>query len=203
MSDTENIARIRISLGEIAPEVWRQVEVPVNLHLKGLHDVIQAVFGWQDYHLFEFRVGEKIYGGPAPGEDYDRKVLHARSMRLATLIAKGVRRFDYFYDFGDDWQHSVVVESVESADPSLRYPRFVEGARRGPPEDVGGPFGYQRFLKIIADKRHPEHHEAITWCGGSYDPDAIDLAMLRYRLARIVQRRETGKAAYEKSKVPR
>jgi SAM-dependent methyltransferase len=203
MSGTETIVRMRISLLEIAPEIWRRVEVPANAHLKGVHDVIQAVFGWQDYHLYKFRVGEKIYGVPAPGEDYGRRVLHARSMRLATLIARGVRRFDYIYDFGDDWRHSVVVEAVGPADPSLHYPRFVEGARRGPPEDVGGPFGYERFLKIIADKAHPEHREELTWCGGSYDPEPIDLAMLRYRLARIVQRRETGKAAYENSKIPR
>ena len=203
MSSTEKIARIRISLEDIAPEIWRRVEVPVSLHLKGLHDVIQAVVGWEDYHLFEFRIGEKIYGIPAPGEDYGRKILWGRSMRLATLIAKGIERFDYIYDFGDDWRHVVTIEAVNEADPSLLYPRFVNGARSCPPEDAGGPPGYERFLKAIANRRHPDHREMLAWHGGPFDPEHIDLAKLRFRLAGIVHRRETGKLAFEKSRMPR
>ncbi len=203
MSTPEKIARIRISLAEIEPEIWRRIEVPVSLHLKGLHDVIQAVFGWQDYHLFEFHIGEKIYGIPAPEEDYGRKVLQARGVRVAALVAKGIERFDYVYDFGDGWQHIVAIEAVGEADPTLLYPRFVDGARRGPPEDVGGVPGYERFLQAVANRRHPEHRRLITWYGGPYDPDDIDLAGLRLRLAAIVLRRETGKAAFEKSRMQR
>lgn len=202
MSTPEQIARIRIGLAHIAPEIWRRVEVPLSLHLKGLHDVIQAVFGWEDYHLFEFRIGEKVYGVPAPGEDYCRKILQARSMRLATLVAKGIERFDYIYDFGDNWEHVVAIEAVYEADPTMLYPRFLDGARRGPPEDAGGPPGYEHYLAATADRRHPDHREMIAWRGGPYDPEKIDLALLHFRLAGIVQRRETGKAAFEKSKMP-
>jgi hypothetical protein len=203
MNPPEKIVRIRISLTEIAPEIWRRVEVPINLHLKGLHDVIQAVFAWEDYHLFEFRIGDKLYGIPAPGEDHGRRVLHARSARLAALIAKGVQRFDYIYDFGDGWEHGLVIEAVGDADPALLYPRFVDGARRGPPEDVGGPPGYERFLEIVTAPQHPEYREAIAWRGGAFDPEDMGLAMLRHRLAGVVQRREVGKANYEKSRMPR
>jgi hypothetical protein len=201
MDSSEKIARVRISLANIAPEIWRRVEVPLVLHLKGLHDVIQAVFGWQDYHLFEFRVGGKLYGIPAPDEDYGRKVLQARSGRLATLIAKGFNRFDYVYDFGDCWEHVVAIEAADDADPALLYPRFVDGARRGPPEDVGGYSGYERFLRSVRNRRDPDHRRLITWYGGPYDPDDIDRAGLDRRLAAVVQRRETGKAAFEKSRM--
>lgn len=201
MRSTEKIARIRISLAGIEPEIWRRIEVPVNLHLKGLHDVIQAVFGWQDYHLFEFAIGEKLYGIPERAHGYGRKLMHARSVRLATLIDKGIDRFTYTYDFGDDWNHSVVIEAVGEADPALWYPRFVEGARRAPPEDVGGPPGFERFLEAVANRRHPEHRRLITWYGGPFHPDEIDLLSLRSRLAAIVQRRETGKAAFVKSQM--
>lgn len=203
MSNNEQIVRLRVSLAEIAPEVWRRVEVPVGLHLKGLHDVIQAVFGWQDYHLFEFRIGAKIYGIPAPDEDYGRKVLEARSRRLATVLAKGFHRFDYIYDFGDNWKHAVAIETIDEADPALRYPRFIDGARRGPPEDVGGVPGYERFLKAVRNSRHPEHRRLITWYGGPYDPDDIDLQRVRLRLGAMVQRREAGKAAFAKARLPR
>ncbi len=165
--------------------------------------MIQAVFGWEDYHLFEFRIGEKTYSIPAPGEDFGRKILQAKSMRLATLVAKGIERFDYIYDFGDNWTHVVAVEAIYEADPAGFYPRFVEGARRGPPEEVGGPPGYEHYLAAMADRRHPDHREMLAWRGGPYDPETIDLALLHFRLAGIVQRRETGKAAFEKSKILR
>jgi hypothetical protein len=200
MSGAEQIVQLRISLAEITPEIWRRVEVPVNLHLKGLHDVIQAAFGWEDYHLFEFRIGEKIYGIPAPEEDYGRKVMQAKSARLATFLARGIHRFEYEYDFGDSWEHVIAVETVTDADPGAFYPRFVAGERRGPPEDVGGPPGYEHYLEAIADKRHPDHAEMVSWRGAKYDPDDIDLALIRYRLAGIAQRRETGKAAFMKSR---
>lgn len=203
MSTPEQIARIRISLAHITPEIWRRVEVPLGLHLKGLHDVIQAVFDWEDCHLFQFRIGEKIYGVPAPGEDYGRRILHAKAMRLATLVAKGIERFDYIYDLGDRWEHVVAIEAIHEADPAKLYPRFVDGARRGPPEDAGGPPSYEHYVAAMADRRRPDHREMLEWRGGPYDPEAIDFALLHFRLAGIVQRREIGRAAFEKSRLPR
>jgi hypothetical protein len=198
MSSSEQIARVRISLKDIEPEIWRLVEVPLGLNLKGLHDVIQAVFGWQDYHLFEFRIGEKLYGLPEPEDDYGRKVMHAKLAKLEAIVAKGIGRFDYVYDFGDDWEHRVEIEGIEPADPTLKYPRFISGARRGPPEDVGSVPGYYDFLEAVSNPRHREHRRLVEWYGGPYDPDDINLTELRFRLAQIAKRRHAGKAAYDK-----
>ena len=198
MSSPERIARVRISLAEIEPEIWRVVAMPLSMNLKGLHDVIQAVFSWQDYHLFEFRVGEKLYGIPEPEEDFDRKVMHAKLVKLKTLLAKGIARFDYVYDFGDNWNHEIVIESVGEAESALKYPRFLEGARRAPPEDVGGTHGYYRFLKALANPRHRDHRELIAWYGGPYDPEDLDLFNMRLRLGAIAKRRLAGKAAFAK-----
>ncbi len=195
---SEQIARIRISLKHIEPEIWRLVEVPLGMHLKGLHDVIQAVMGWQDYHLFEFRIGETRYG--IPEGDWDGQVLQAKSVKLATLVSKGIERFDYVYDFGDDWEHAVAIESVAEADPALKYPRFVSGARRGPPEDAGGPPGFFDFLEAVANPQHSDHRRLIEWYGGPYDPDDLDLLALRLRLGAIAKRRHAGKAAYAKNR---
>lgn len=197
----EKVARIRITLNDIEPEIWREVDMPLGMSLKGLHDVIQAVFGWADYHLHEFRIGDRLYGVPAPdGEDYGRAVLRDKSVRIEALIAKGHDRFEYVYDFGDNWEHAVEIGQVADADPAVKYPRFVAGARRGPPEDVGGFPGYYEFLKAIGNKRHPEHKRMLAWCGGSYDPDDIDLFNLRLRLGAIAKRRHAGKQAYLKSR---
>ncbi|MBM3539656.1 MAG: plasmid pRiA4b ORF-3 family protein [Alphaproteobacteria bacterium] len=195
----EQIARIRISLNHIAPEIWRRVEVPLGTHLKGLHDVIQAAMGWQDYHLFEFRIAEKRYG--IPEGKWDREILQAKSIKLAVLVSKGVNRFDYVYDFGDDWEHTIAIESVVDADPALKYPRFVAGARRAPPEDVGGPPGFFDFLEAMVNPKHSEHRHLVEWYGKPYDPDDLDLLNLRLRLGALAKRRHAGKLAYAKSRI--
>lgn len=80
----------------------------------------------------------------------------------------------YAYDFGDDWEHLLVHEGMESAEASLNYPRCLAGARRCPPEDCGGVRGYVEFLEIIGNPKHSEHASMMQWAGGDYDPDAFD-----------------------------
>lgn len=200
MTEPEQIARIRVSINEIEPEIWRRIDVPLGLSLKGVHDAIQAAMGWQDYHLFEFRIGGRLYGLPEPLEDGDRKVLHARQMKLETLVARDVRRFDYVYDFGNDWQLAVEIESVTAAEPKLKYPRYVDGARRAPPEDCGGPYRFADFVAATADRRHPRHRELRDWYGGPFDPETFDARPIRLRMGDIAKRRHAGKLAYGKRK---
>jgi hypothetical protein len=200
MNGPEKIARLRIALKDVEPEIWRRVEVPLGMNLKSLHDVIQAAFGWQDYHLFEFLVGERRYGIPDPEWNDEREVAQAKLTKLEALVAEGIDGFDYSYDFGDNWEHAIAVEAIIDADPTAKYPRFVDGARRAPPEDVGGFPGYYAFLDAIANKRHPEHKNLLKWHGGPYDPDHFDLFELRLRLGAIAKRRYAGKAAYAKRK---
>jgi hypothetical protein len=199
MTAPERIARVRISLDHIEPEIWRLVEVPLGTHLKGLHDVIQAAMGWQDYHFFEFRIDDKRYG--IPEGKWDREVRQAKSIKLAAVVSKGVERFDYVYDFGDDWEHTIAIESVADADPALKYPRFVAGARRGPPEDVGGPPGFFDFLEAMANPEHSDRRHLVEWYGGPYNPDDLDLLKLRLRLGALAKRRHAGKLAYAKSRI--
>ncbi len=163
MADTDRIARLRISLAEIEPEIWRRVEVPLTASLKGVHAAIQAAMGWEDQHLFEFHVGRKVYGIPDPARDFGRGVTNAAGVKLAALVAKGIDRLEYVYDLGDDWRHTVTIEAVEPPAVVQPYPRFVDGARRCPPEDVGGPDGYDEFLEAIGRPGHPEHHRMLEW----------------------------------------
>jgi len=192
---SEYIARIRIALKDIEPEIWRRAEVPLDLSLKGLHDLIQAAMAWQDYHLFEFAIDEKVYGLPDPELDHGHKILQAKLARLETFVAQGVETSDYVYDMGDNWQHTITVEAVEPADATQNYPRFVDGARRAPPEDVGGVPGYYEFIDAVSKPRHSEHKRMLEWYGGSHDPNDIDALKLRLRLGTIAKRRHAGKLA--------
>lgn len=196
--NSDRIVRLHIQLDDVEPAIWRRVEVPLTSTLKAVHDVIQAAMLFEDYHLFQFEVGDRRYGYPDP--DWGDDMRDARYIRLGAILARGETRFTYTYDFGDDWRHSVVVEEVVAADPMVDYPRFVDGARRAPPEDVGGLPGFEEFLEAIADPEHREYDSVMTWYGRPFDPTDIGLDVITARLAKLACRRAVGKAGFEKSR---
>ena len=149
----EPVACIRIELRDLEPTIWRRVDVPLSSSLAALNDIIQVSFHWQDYHLYEFVVCERVYCVPTDEDEfYDRKVYKASAIRLRTLVERGVDRFLYVYDFGDDWRHNVFVEEVRDGDRDTEYPSLVNGARRCPPEDVGETDGFVEFLEAVLDR---------------------------------------------------
>jgi len=100
------------------------------------------------------------------------------------------------YDFGDDWRHSIVIEEVLPADPATDYPRFVDGARRAPPEDVGGLPGFEEFLDAMAKPRHPAHKSVLQRYERPFDPEDISPDVIHARMATLAKRRASGKAAH-------
>ncbi len=199
----EPIARIRIELEGIDPKVWRRVDVPRSSTLMDLHHIIQVTMGWDGAHLFEFHVGDKIYGEPFPDDGFeDRTVYKAKSIRLQTLLDRGFDRFLYVYDFGDDWRHEVIVEDIRDGEADTDYPSFIEGARRCPPEDVGGCMGYDAFLEAVSDPTHEEHQQMLAWYGGPYDPDDIDERRVRSIIYGFAVRRRGPLLSHRKGNRP-
>lgn len=198
---TEIIARLHIALADTDPSIWRRVEVPVEGSLKMLHAVIQGAMGWLDYHLWEFEAGERRYGVLDPDWPEDR-LFAAKNTKLKALLDRDVRQFLYTYDMGDNWEYIVTAEAVEEGVPSIKYPRYVEGEHRAPPEDCGGTPGFEAFLEAITDPRHPEHDDAAQWhlgCyGKAFDPDEIDERDAKLRIGAIAKRRAAGKASQAK-----
>lgn len=199
MTSNERIARLLVKLDHIEPAIWRRVEVPIATSLKGLHDVIQAVMLFQDYHLFEFNAGGKRYAVSDPKWDFGRETYAARNVRIGALVGRGITTFNYTYDFGDDWRHSINVEAVTDADPAVEYPRFVAGDRRAPPEDVGGLPGFEDFLNAMAKPRHAQHREVVEWYGGRFEPNDIGVETINERIAKLARHRTLGKAGFAKS----
>ncbi|HEY7664936.1 MAG TPA: plasmid pRiA4b ORF-3 family protein, partial [Xanthobacteraceae bacterium] len=143
----DEIARLRIEIDEVEPAVVRRVEVPVAIRLDDLHFVLQIAIGWQNCHPFEFRAGETAWG-LLDRDDPASSPLAAESATLADVVAlSDTFRYDYVY--GEDWAHTVVLESVAPADPAVAYPRLVSAQGRCPPADIGGPIGYETFLRAI------------------------------------------------------
>ena len=194
---SERVARIWIELREVQPGIRRRVDVPVSSTLASLHDIIQIAMGWTDSHLYEFEIGGRHYGEPLPGEDLEeRRLYKARSLRLESVIGRGVGRFLYLYDFGDHWLHEVIVEEVRAGEADAEFPAFVDGARRCPPEDVGGVHGFMQFLEAVLDRFHEDHSSMIDWYGGPYDPEDIDERRVRMLIEDMAARRRGPLASH-------
>lgn len=198
---TPQIARIRMALEDLKPYIWRRVEVSLTTNLRSLHEVIQAAMPWESRHLYHFTVGDRIYGEPDPEDaTWGRKIYQAKSMRLGTLIGRGVSEFVYTYDFGDDWGHRITVEIIEAPDPALDYPVFIDGERRAPPEDVGGPPGFMDFLEAISRRAHPRHKDMARWYGGPFHQTDFAAADIAASVRAIAERRKLALKAFQRSR---
>lgn len=171
MAKSTMVYQLKITLAGIKPPIWRRVEVG-DCSLLELHEIIQICLGWAGDHLWCFEIGGQQYGEDTGG---DLDLAPARKMKLSQFVHRGVKKFSYVYDFGDNWEHLIQVEKVLEADPTVKYPRCVKGSRSGPPEDCGGPWGYADFLEAIQNPEHPEHEEMLEWVGDEFDPEAFDL----------------------------
>jgi hypothetical protein len=146
---------------------------------------------WEDYHLHEFTSKRRVYSVPDPDDDpYERKVIDERRVRLSEVVPQVGTRFQYHYDFGDNWQHGLLLESILMSDPSIQYPVCVAGARNCPPEDCGGPFGYTDFLEATRDPQHEEHERLLEWIGGHFDSELFDLSRANEALRKRVRPRK-------------
>jgi hypothetical protein len=184
----DSIVRIAITLLDVDPAIWRRIEVPASFTLKELHDIIQALMGWADYHLHHFQIGGIQYGEPT---SEDRDIVSERKLKLSTLAIDGERAFDYVYDYGDNWCCVVVLEAIAPIVQGVSYPRLIEGARRGPLEDIGGPWGYNEFLEAIADPKHERHQELREWSGDDFNPTEFDADEINRTLAQFSPRKGT------------
>ncbi|HHW18035.1 MAG TPA: plasmid pRiA4b ORF-3 family protein [Firmicutes bacterium] len=177
------IYQFKVTLKDIQPPIWRRFQVPNDITFYKLHLILQEVMGWYNYHLYQFIVRDVTYGDPDP--DYGQTDVNSRRVRLWQVISKPRTSFVYEYDFGDGWKHQVVLERVIPSAEQLRHSVCLAGARACPPEDCGGPWGYQRLLEIISNPENEEYPEMIEWLGGGFDPEAFDLGEVNMRLRQI------------------
>ncbi len=179
---TGTIYQLKVTLKDIKPPVWRRLLVP-DCSLAKLHEVIQVAMGWENYHLYDFEVGGEHYTDPRGMADLDMD--DASRARLGQLAPEAKAKLRYTYDFGDNWQHEVLVEKVLPPEEGKEYPACIAGKRACPPEDVGGPWGYMEFAEAMKDPEHEQHEEFIEWRGEfdpeAFDPDAVNKGLRRLR----------------------
>ncbi len=173
----DSVFQLKVTLRGVRPLIWRRFLVPSTITLDRLHSAIQFVMGWTDSHLHEFQAGDLRYGTADPDFDADEVVSEKRT-RLHQVLEHPKDRLLYVYDFGDDWQHDIILEKIVPREPGMKYPYVLAGKRACPPEDVGGAWGYEEFLRTIRNPKHPEYENMLEWCGGSFGPEAFDAQAL-------------------------
>lgn len=177
---------VTVTLFDVAdPPVWRRLAVSAGITLDRLHAIIQVVMGWQDRHLHVFEAGGVRYGVADP----ELELTDERQVTLAELVTGESTKIEYTYDLGAGWHHEILVGRALTAGDADRYPSCLAGRGGCPPEDCGGPGGYERLREILADPHDPEHEHMLDWLGiddaADFDPDGFDLAGTDEALRRI------------------
>lgn len=185
---SSTVYQLKITLRDIRPPIWRRVQVQGSETLEHLHYVAQIAMGWTNSHLHSFSAEGVEYGVPMPDFGFDELGLKDESkVKLGKLISGEKFKLFYQYDFGDSWEHEILVEKVLKLDLAVDYPICLKAKRACPPEDCGGIWGYESFLEAIRDTQHPEHTEMLEWVGGTFDPEETDLDEINKELKRIAE----------------
>lgn len=171
--------QLKISLVGSQPLIWRRLLVPETTTLLVLHYIIQAAFDWENDHLFCFRHQKKIYDG--------EELEQGPEIPLAFLGLTKESQLAYLYDFGDDWDHMIVVEKTDARDSTqvVTHPVCIAGERAAPPEDSGGIWGYESKCEILADKTHEHYAETVEWMGEVFNPDHFELTGINKALRKL------------------
>jgi hypothetical protein len=183
----ERLYQFKITLKGIWPPIWRRIQVKDG-SLDKLHEDIQTAMGWTNSHLHQFMIGGVLHGDPdllCEGWEDEIQPVDSLHTRISTIVPEDAKpfRFEYEYDFGDDWQHEILFEGCLRAERGARYPLCLEGARACPPEDVGGIPGYEEYLAVMADPEHEEHESFRRW-RGRFDPEKFDADKATKRMRR-------------------
>jgi len=190
-----SIYHLKVLLNETKPPIWRRLQVPGNASLGWLHAVLQLAMGWTNSHLHQFRVGERIYSDLRHNfSEYegDPEILDEYKTTLQRVAPRRKDVLTYEYDFGDSWNHQIIIEKILSHDSvASNVALCLDGARACPPEDCGGAWGYENLLKILRNPKHEEHATMKQWLGRTLDPEAFDIEKVNTCLRKLKWPRTT------------
>ena len=172
--------QFKIELFGIEPLIWRRIEVPSTYSFWDFHVAIQDAMGWLDYHLHSFsllppRKRKPILIG-IPDDEYEDNMLAGWEVPLTQYFNQPGDEAVYDYDYGDGWQHRIVLEAITLQKEGIKYPNCTDGQRACPPEDCGGIPGYYHLIDILSDRAHEDYEAMVDWLSNHaknyhpYDP---------------------------------
>ncbi|MEA3383096.1 MAG: plasmid pRiA4b ORF-3 family protein [Campylobacterota bacterium] len=167
------IYQLKISIKGAKPPIWRRVLVESNITFDELHNIIQNIFNWENYHLYQFD-GARCYTDAQTVKEsmgYDREEVDATKYKISDELEYEKDKIRYIYDFGDDWVHDILLEKVLDVDKNINYPVCTAGKRNGPLEDCGGMWGYSEILYACETKEFNELEHLLDDEGEFYYKD--------------------------------
>jgi Plasmid pRiA4b ORF-3-like protein len=171
------LVEMKVTLDDVTPPIVRKLVVSTKHSLDEIHDIIQTAMGWNDLHMHAFQIPRtrKVLGIPSMFES-DMEVDDEEDVFVRDLLARGVQKMKYTYDFGDNWVHTNEFGNAVEAIPGALYPICVDGTGACPPEDCGGPWGYAERRSILQNPKHPGYKDAREWLGS---PSQLDKFSVR------------------------
>jgi len=173
---TNKIYQIQIALKRFKPKIWRRLLIPSDLLLSDFHKVIQTSMGWTNSHLHQFIKNRTFYTVKMQDDDLwdEMDNVDYKEMKISDLLKKEKDKIVYEYDFGDGWEHDIILEKILPPDNNTKHPICLTGKMNCPPEDCGGIWGYSDMLEILKDPDHEEYESYIEWLGEEFDPTYFD-----------------------------
>lgn len=176
-SKKQEVYQVKINLIEAKPPIWRRLLVPTTITLGDFHHIIQIAMGWENSHLHGFFANGVRYETIDEEDDFDFGFPREdeNKIKLSQVLQKEGDGLMYVYDFGDSWEHKIVLEKIQMVEGDVKVPSCIKGRRACPPEDIGGIWGFAEYLEIIGNPSHPEYKEKMEWYG-PFDPAGFDKA---------------------------
>ncbi len=174
---TTKIYQFKIILKHIKPEIWRRIQVKSDINLAEFHLFLNEAMGWYNSHLHQFIIEDNYYGMCDDDLvfELDYEIKDEEDYEIKDVITKEKQKILYEYDFGDGWEHEVVLEKILDLEDGIEYPRCIAGEKACPPEDCGSYSGYENICELMKNSDDSEYEEMIEWLGGIYDPEEFDL----------------------------
>jgi len=177
--------QLKVTLRYSSPTIWRRAQVTGDTTFEKLHRILQIVMPWTNSHLHHFILGKNRFVPLDMFDEVEEEDQDEGQVTLRDVAPRPKTKLIYEYDFGDSWEHEIVVEKILPRQPGVHYPICLRGARACPPEDCGGIAGYYNMLQAIQDPQHPEHEDLEEWLGEDFDPQAFDLDKVNRQLRKI------------------
>lgn len=187
---SDYVVGVRIELQNVEPKIWRRIQVPTYISFTTLHSIIQTAFDWDGDHLSAFKVRQEYLFVPCDDE-FDEHEYSSDDIDLCDFIDRGIKRFEYIYDFGDQWKHLIVLGKPRLIDSPMKSAKLLGGARCAPVEDMSGTYAYDQYLDYIdsrgiSDSEHVHDHDddnPLSWLiERRFDPEAFDEMDLQAKL---------------------
>ncbi len=191
---TTLIFQFKIILLDSSPKIWRRIQLLETATFWDLHIAIQEAMGWQNYHLHQFELAQpNTLGLLRVGMielDEEPSPEGGEATSWETLIAAYFTRpgitSTYEYDFGDGWEHEVLLDGIFIKEGNKKYPTCIAGERACPPEDCGGIWGFYNLLEILRTPSHEEYDEMTEWIkdygtkNQPYGPEFFDSTKVKF-----------------------